>query len=221
MSVTRRGGIDIPINLTVHDVLRQNRDMARPSDSTDVDPRALRSRRLLHDALRDLLTRTTLADIGVAELCRAAGVHRTTFYGHYDSVGDLAADVYASIIDEASSVVPAHDAPLPEISNDYLRATVAVLDAVAGERDAIRALLDSSVSLSFRQRMRTHFLKRATDAIDVIRARGVDLPRDAAVGAAVIAGGTVSAIELWAQIDSDDAETFAERIRANMPAWWP
>ncbi len=168
-----------------------------------------------------MLAREDLSSIGVAELCREAGVHRTTFYGHYDSVGALAVDVYASMIDEAAAASPRHGEPPEIIGRAYHEAIISVLRAVARDRRAVRALLDSPVSLGFRKRLRDHFLRRATSALSVVRDSGVDVPQDTDVAAAYAAGGVVSAIELWASIDSDDADAFAERIFVNMPRWWP
>lgn len=191
-----------------------------PTDVSD-DPRALRSRRRLTDALLRMLGREELASIGVAELCREAGVHRTTFYGHYDSVGDLAAEVFASMIDEASAVTPPRGQSIERVSQAYLDAAVAILDAISRDRLAIRTLLESDVSHAFRARMRSHFIHRADVAIGVMRDNGVDLPSDTDVGAAFIAGGMVSTIELWASGAHDDSQAFARRMFANMPAWWP
>ena len=191
-----------------------------PTDVSD-DPRALRSRRRLTEALLRMLGREELASIGVAELCREAGVHRTTFYGHYDDVGDLAAEVFASIIDEASAVTPPRGQPIERVSRAYLDAAVAILDAVSRDRRAICTLLESDVSHAFRAQMRRHFIHRADVAIGVMRDNGIDLPDDAGVGAAFIAGGMVSTIELWASGAHDDSEDYARRMFANMPAWWP
>ncbi len=168
-----------------------------------------------------LLQGEELSGIGVAELCREAGVHRTTFYGHYESVGELAADVFASMIDEASAVDPVNDQPLHVIARVYYDGTASVLRAVARERQAIRSLLESSVSLGFRRRLRTYFVKRAAEAIEVMRANGLDLPQNTDVGTAFIAGGLVSSLELWASVDDDDVETFTRRVFRNMPGWWP
>ncbi|NHI16609.1 TetR/AcrR family transcriptional regulator [Microbacterium excoecariae] len=185
------------------------------------DPRAVRTRARLADALVRLLSREDLASIGVAELCREAGVHRTTFYGHYASVGDLAAAVFASMLDEVSAIDVAPGTSLAELSRVYADGTVAILTAVARERGAIRALLDSAVSLGFRKRLREHLVRRAEIAIENMRHGGIDLPADTRVEAAVIAGGVVSAIELWASLDDAHAAAFADRIVANMPRWWP
>ena len=195
--------------------------MSHSPEIVSEDPRAKRSRRRLREALMSMLAREDLLEIGVAELCREAGVHRTTFYGHYDSVGELAADVYASIIDEASVVDPPAGTPLPDAAEAYLRAAETILVAAGNERDAVRTLLGTSVSLTFRRRLRDYFLRRATIAIDVLRDGGYDVPQDTEVEAAFIAGGVVSSIELWVSTDHDDITAFARRMIDSMPAWWP
>src|ERR1700750_2108675 len=61
--------------------------MAQPSKAADVtdstDPRILRSRRMLMDALVKLLNRKEFDDISVQEIADEATLNRATFYLHY------------------------------------------------------------------------------------------------------------------------------------------
>jgi Transcriptional regulator len=57
-------------------------------------------------ALRTLLAGASLGQIGVAELCRAAGVNRSTFYAHYAGVHEVLAAVEAELFAEAGSLMP-------------------------------------------------------------------------------------------------------------------
>jgi AcrR family transcriptional regulator len=191
------------------------------STTTSDDPRAVRSRERMQEALMRMLAREELSSIGVAELCREAGVHRTTFYGHYESIGELAADTFAAIITAAAAASPQPGDSVEQISRAYLEAAENVLAAVAHDRYAIRSLLDSSMSLDFRGRLREHFLVHASSAIDAMRAYNPTLPDNTDVGAAFVAGGIVSVIELWAHTESDDAAQFAARMYRSMPSWWP
>ncbi|MFD1507422.1 TetR/AcrR family transcriptional regulator [Georgenia yuyongxinii] len=63
------------------------------SDQGRVDPRTRRTLVALRQALGVLLETTPLNQVSVSELCRTAGIHRTTFYKHFDSVGELATSV--------------------------------------------------------------------------------------------------------------------------------
>jgi len=175
----------------------------------------------MQEALMRMLAGEELSSIGVAELCREAGIHRTTFYGHYESIGELAADTFAEIITAAAAACPQPGDSVEQISRTYLAAAENVLAAVARDRCAIRSLLDSPMSLDFRGRLREHFLEHASSAIDAMRAHNPTLPDNTDVGAAFVAGGIVSVIELWAHTEDNDAAAFAARMYRSMPSWWP
>lgn len=73
------------------------------------------TRRLLREALLDLLEEgRALSDIGVTELCRRAGINRTTFYSHYGNPADVFAEIeaqaYAGI--EGRLAAATEDGPL-------------------------------------------------------------------------------------------------------------
>ena len=55
--------------------------------------RVLMTKRLLKEALLELLDEKPLEEISVAELCRRADVQRATFYNHYAIVEDLYNDL--------------------------------------------------------------------------------------------------------------------------------
>ncbi|MGK9220251.1 MULTISPECIES: TetR/AcrR family transcriptional regulator [unclassified Microbacterium] len=185
------------------------------------DPRALRSRRRLQEALHDLLTREALTDIGVAELCRAAGVHRTTFYGHYTNVGDVASDMHASWLDAAAEISVQPGDSLDDLAARYEEATTAVLRGITEERPALRALLASEFSLDFRRRLQALFDERCATALSRFRERGFDVVFDDAVAAAYVAGGFVGAALRWATSDDADEESYTRAIFQHLPAWWP
>ncbi|UGQ12223.1 TetR/AcrR family transcriptional regulator [Yinghuangia sp. ASG 101] len=64
------------------------------------DPRVHRSRSALESALLELIQEHDLTGITVLTLTRRAGVNRSTFYEHYDTVDELAAGACASMFDE-------------------------------------------------------------------------------------------------------------------------
>ncbi|MCD8023168.1 MAG: TetR/AcrR family transcriptional regulator [Lachnospiraceae bacterium] len=51
----------------------------------------------------ELLKKKDISEITVSEICRLAGIHRTTFYGHYEDIYDLMAkmiaDFYVKMMD--------------------------------------------------------------------------------------------------------------------------
>ena len=48
--------------------------------------------RLMDEAFIELLARKDLEFITVKEICQKAGVNRSTFYLHYETIGDLLAE---------------------------------------------------------------------------------------------------------------------------------
>ncbi len=75
-------------------------------------------------AFLQLLEKKDFAYITVKELCEAAGVNRSTFYLHYETMGDLLAECTQYLNDQflaymqhdsASFIAKLHDCPLDEL----------------------------------------------------------------------------------------------------------
>lgn len=63
--------------------------MATPNKSKEVDKRVERTRRLLMDALLELMEKKPYSKLSVANICQHSGVARPTFYLHFHSKEDL------------------------------------------------------------------------------------------------------------------------------------
>lgn len=190
------------------------------------DPRLLRTRVALTSALLRLLERAPLDEISVAALCREAGVHRTTFYGHAPNVHAFALAVFTQDLDQRMAVAVEPAAETPEhIAERYFDSLTRVLEHVVDERAGYRALFGSAGRGVFRAALDERMRRRARIALEVWRAKRVPgAPvADAAVdeAAAFIAGALVGAVETWAMGDETDAAAAAARIAALMPRWWP
>src|SRR3954447_6125925 len=94
--------------------------MTVQDDDARVDPRVLRTRRLLQDALLSLAREQSLDSISVADVADRATVNRSTFYQHYPDTDTLLADALdaqaALVGADLTRTVPAPsgDAP-PEV----------------------------------------------------------------------------------------------------------
>lgn len=62
--------------------------------------RVMLTRRLLEEALLDLMEEKPLSQIGVSELCKRACINRTTFYNHYGSPADVFAEIERDTVRE-------------------------------------------------------------------------------------------------------------------------
>lgn len=103
------------------------------------DPRQTRTREALAAAMLRLAADSTLTSISVASLCKEAGVHRTTFYGHASSLEEFAVDVLSRDVDILSTVDFDPSDPVPA----YQQAMVALLDHLLQKREIFRTLLAS------------------------------------------------------------------------------
>lgn len=188
------------------------------------DPRRARTRQALGEALVRLLETEPLEVVTVARLCREAGVHRTTFYGHADSVEAFAVSWFTRDLDELSAVDVRADAP-SAVAGEYLDALRALLEHVGRQRAVFRTMFDSSTRGAFRAALEESLRARAATAIAVLADHGaVSIPREARArdeAAAFIAGALVGVVEVWTRETDDDALAAGDRVLALMPPWWP
>lgn len=66
--------------------------------SKKVDPRVLRSREAIRNALTELSTQIPYPEITVSQVCARAGVDRSTFYQHYRNTREVLEDVEAQYL---------------------------------------------------------------------------------------------------------------------------
>jgi AcrR family transcriptional regulator len=105
------------------------------SPANDADPRFTRSRRAIADALADLMQRTQSCP-SVSALSEAAGIHRATFYNHFDSVEEAAVYVIADDF-RALHVLNISDR---QMGADPTAVAVATLNAMLGSLRQRRSL---------------------------------------------------------------------------------
>ena len=74
------------------------------------DRRVSMTRRMLKDALTDMLRDTDIYHVSIRELCRRADVNRSTFYKYYGSQFDLLADMEKDLLDFLSNAITRHAA---------------------------------------------------------------------------------------------------------------
>jgi len=187
-----------------------------------LEPRALRTRTLILQAVRDALTEVAIDDLTVSELSRRAGVHRVTFYGHWPDVQAAASDAFAEVIDRIATIDERDVATATrpgELATRYQRALVAQLVEIRDHRDIYRTLADSPI---FARRLIEALHDRAALAVSSLVQLGVDVPgAGSGLATAHIAGGIVAASLHWARTDDQDVEEAARQITAQLPAWWP
>lgn len=137
----------------------------RRSDSTD--PRALRTRNALVQAVLRLLNDYEVADLNVSQIVKEAGVSRQVFYQHF-------ADRDALILATAADwVLAAYErfAERFEIDQNFEASVVELVSVVEGKNEAavrlidspVHTVLDNEVQRVMQDTMREQLLPRAQE----------------------------------------------------------
>jgi len=108
------------------------------------------TKRLMKDALLELLEQRELVNISVTAICETADVHRSTFYKYYSDQADLLRDLEQDYLDQ----VPMPSKDLMEWDEEELLVkTTAFFDYVRLNERAFRVFLGESTSSDFVARL--------------------------------------------------------------------
>ncbi len=169
-----------------------------------------------------LMATKNLDEIGVAELCREAGVHRTTFYKHFTSVTGFATHVFTGLLDELASVDAEEEAASSEeLALTYPVAFGAVFRHVLQERETYRRLLSANGDAVFQRIVAERMVARASATLRILEERGIAPAVDPMTAAGMIGMSITGALAAWAVSDSDDVERHTQDVLTCLPTWWP
>lgn len=161
-------------------------------------------------AFLELLEEKDFAYITVKEICARAGVNRSTFYLHYETIADLLAESAQHIIDEFLAYMPqdsaAHvsrlrDCPLEELYFMTPAYLTPYLTYIKEHRRVFRAAVEQASVLrmqdAYRQ-LNRHVLTPILDRYQVPRADQTYLMR-------FFISGLMAIIDEWVQDDCRDS----------------
>lgn len=144
------------------------------------------TKRLMKDALMELLEQEELVDISVTAICEAADVNRSTFYKYYRDPVDLLRDLEQDYLDQIP--IPPSDFELWD-EEQLLVETTTFFDFVRQNERAFRVLLGDSTSNGFAARLIDFLcIKYARPDESDVAAHFVNL---------YIANGTVGMLREW------------------------
>ena len=150
--------------------------------------RVLMTKRLMKDALLELLEHQELVDISVTAICEAADVHRSTFYKYYKNQADLLRDLEQEYLDQIP--MPSRDSEQWD-EDQLLAETTAFFDYVKHNEQAFGILLGESTSSDFAARI-----------IDLLRSKYAE-PDEAGKNTTsyyaqlYVANGTIGILREW------------------------
>ena len=104
------------------------------------DLRVIRTRKLLYNTLIKLLQKESIENLSVVEICKAAMVHRTTFYAYFEDKYHLLSCLIEEIkLNELSKLKnETQDLSLKDL---YRKSVMLILDYIAEHEDIIRKIL--------------------------------------------------------------------------------
>ena len=86
--------------------------------SDQMDKRVIRTRKRLHNALLKLMKTKNIREITVKELVEEAGINRSTFYLHYNSVPEILESLQQFYLDKVLEISKKDYVPDPENHED-------------------------------------------------------------------------------------------------------
>lgn len=75
------------------------------SEKNNINQRVMLTKRLIREALLEMLKTRNIKKISIRELCQIAGINRTTFYNHYGSQYDVLNEIAEEYIQSTSFTV--------------------------------------------------------------------------------------------------------------------
>ncbi|MBR6801341.1 MAG: TetR/AcrR family transcriptional regulator C-terminal domain-containing protein [Eubacteriaceae bacterium] len=162
------------------------------------DQRIVLTKRLLADALTELLKHKDLDKINVTELCRKAGINRATFYRHYETVSDIMDEMQDRLVREIRLM-----SNEPKNSGEVRDAIKKIASHLYEQRELVRLILknnaDEKMAMLFNE-----IYKKIMEDKDLLNINFSASPKDIKFIATFIAGGTYAMLKEW--IMSDEPE---------------
>ena len=112
--------------------------------------RIMLTKQLLQNAFLKLLKRVPLHAISIRELCKEAGINRTTFYNHYGSQYDLLGNISQRFLDSIAERLESAD--FSDRENVHRRVAT-VLEYIAENRELSILLINNNIDPSFAERI--------------------------------------------------------------------
>ena len=124
------------------------------------------TRKKIQDAFLILSSRTALSHITVDSICRSAGIHRSTFYRHYDNIYDLLSEMERDLLRELVAVLKPFGDPwaVDENGNVKRKLLLRYFHICHWNRNLILVLTEGNVENNFR----SDFVKIITDTLSPV-----------------------------------------------------
>ncbi|MRN52174.1 TetR/AcrR family transcriptional regulator [Paenibacillus monticola] len=117
------------------------------------DPRILRTRQLIKDAVIELLQEMDIEKISVNRLAERATINRVTFYLHYRDIPDMLEKMADEMVQDIRQVMNRNPLNLNSTDEEDLLILVRMLEHIQEHAEFYKVILTSQQSTVFRDRL--------------------------------------------------------------------
>lgn len=125
------------------------------------DLRVIKTRRVIREALLELMSERELSKISISELCAGAQINRKTFYRHYREVGDVISELEDDMLGEFAEVFKSHNSSILDLGA-VIRDISA---AVEGRREYFLRLLKHNPNLFAKGKIKAALCRMAAASL--------------------------------------------------------
>lgn len=164
------------------------------------DLRVRRTKKLLADALKDLMAEKPFEKIKVVDICEKALVHRATFYAHFEDKYQLLRYCirnYESTFDKPDTTVHT----IEGYKSYYLDIARDIFTDLANDKMLTKALVKKNKDDSILTNIRFGIIKKINDKLENCEKAGINFPIPKEVIASFFGGGCISMAEWWIEND--------------------
>ncbi|OII26477.1 TetR/AcrR family transcriptional regulator [Frigoribacterium sp. MCBA15_019] len=186
-----------------------------------VDARIVQTTKALHTAIVELASTRAVSSISVADVTRAAGINRATFYSHATSPGSLLTAVLTPELD----AIRDEDHALrlegrADGSDATRRAMEKVVDHVVRYREIYRLALPDPLDASIHQALARHFEESSVQHLGTLPAGSLPEGLAVHIAAGHLAHGLVGAVEAWLGGKRTSRRALLDTMNLMLPTWW-
>ncbi|MCL2136963.1 MAG: TetR/AcrR family transcriptional regulator [Coriobacteriia bacterium] len=124
------------------------------------DRRSLRSRKMMREAIAELITEQGFGNFTVIDLMQKADLNRSTFYAHYSDLDDLLNQLKQEVIDDLNNIKPQiievslKDILAFELTGKPPNVTIVLFDTLREHGNLLRVLLSANGDAQFQAVLR-------------------------------------------------------------------
>lgn len=148
------------------------------------NPRVIRTKSYLKEALIELLKTTPFENITIKAICQKAAVNRSTFYAYYSCPRDLIDEIESDIL----SKLPDYD---PSDHKPFLDSIIPFMQYIKDNADAFRILLSSSADTAFGEQI----VSAVMDKYDEFTSMSDQAEKE--MGFIFVVNGVVGVVRTW------------------------